>query len=35
MPDELELVQRGANPNHYEIAPKAPMTLERFQELLK
>lgn len=35
MPDELELVQRGANPNHYEIAPKAPMTLEKFQELLK
>jgi RHS repeat-associated protein len=34
MPDELQLVQRGANPNHYEIAPKQPMTLQRFQDLL-
>ena len=34
IPNELELVQRGANPNHYEIAPRQPMTLEKYQGLL-
>jgi RHS repeat-associated protein len=34
IPPELEIVQRGQNANHYEIAPRQPMTLQRFQELL-
>ena len=34
MPNELELVQRGTNASHYEIAPRQPMTMQRFQELL-
>jgi hypothetical protein len=34
IPPELEIVQRGKNANHFEIAPKQPMTLQRFQELL-
>jgi len=25
-------MQRGANPNHYEIAPRQAMTPERYQE---
>jgi YD repeat-containing protein len=34
IPPELEIVQRGQNANHFEIAPRQPMTLQRFQELL-
>jgi RHS repeat-associated protein len=34
VPEELEIIQRGGNPNHYEIAPRQPMTMERYQELL-
>jgi len=34
VPSELEIIQRGQDPNHYEIAPREPMTLEHFQELL-
>jgi hypothetical protein len=34
MPPELEVIQRGGNLNHYEIAPRQPMTLVRYQELL-
>ena len=33
LPDELQIVQRG-RATHYEIIPKEPMSLERFQELL-
>ncbi|HZE68208.1 MAG TPA: RHS repeat-associated core domain-containing protein [Pyrinomonadaceae bacterium] len=35
LPDELQLIQRGASPSHYEIVPKNPMPLERFIELVK
>jgi len=35
VPSELEVIQRGMDPNHFEIAPRQAMTLERFQELLK
>lgn len=31
---ELEIVQRGANSSHFEIAPRSPMSMERFQSLL-
>jgi hypothetical protein len=34
VPPELEVIQRGANPNHYEIVPRQAMTLERYKELL-
>lgn len=34
IPDELQVVQRGKDPGHHCISPKAPMTPERFQELL-
>ncbi|WP_210268695.1 beta strand repeat-containing protein [Rhizobium rhizogenes] len=34
IPDELELIQRGNSATHFEIAPKAPMTMEQFQSLL-
>ncbi|MGO4568197.1 beta strand repeat-containing protein [Rhizobium sp. 2YAF20] len=34
IPDELELIQRGNSATHFEIAPKAPMTMENFQALL-
>ncbi len=34
IPPELEIIQRGGNPNHYEIAPREPMTPARYQELL-
>ena len=35
MPDELQVIQRGQDPGHYEIVPKSPMPLERFIELLQ
>jgi RHS repeat-associated protein len=34
VPPELEVIQRGKNPTHYEIAPREPMPPARFQELL-
>jgi RHS repeat-associated protein len=34
VPPELEIIQRGGNPNHYEITPREPMTPARYQELL-
>jgi hypothetical protein len=34
MPAELEMVQRGTDPGHYEIIPRQPMAPARFQELL-
>jgi RHS repeat-associated protein len=35
IPPELQIVQRGGDPNHYQIEPRQAMTVERFQELLK
>lgn len=35
LPPELQIIQRGMNASHYEIVPRQPMTLERFQELLR
>jgi hypothetical protein len=35
MPDELEIVQQGRRPEHYEIRPKVEMPVERFEEMLK
>jgi hypothetical protein len=34
IPSELKIIQRGKRLEHFEIVPKEPMTLERFQELL-
>lgn len=34
LPDELKIIQRGARPEHFEIVPKVPMPLEKFQKLL-
>ncbi len=34
LPSGLEIIQRGGNPNHYEIVPKEPMPLDQFQALL-
>jgi hypothetical protein len=34
VPPELHVVQRGANPNHHEIAPAHPMTLDEYREAL-
>lgn len=33
VPDELQIIQRG-KPGHYEIVPRQPMMLERYQQLL-
>jgi RHS repeat-associated protein len=35
IPPELQIIQRGMNASHYEIVPRQPMTLERFQQLLR
>jgi hypothetical protein len=35
VPDELQIIQRGANPAHFEIVPRQPMTLSRFIQLLR
>jgi hypothetical protein len=35
IPDELRIIQRGNRATHYEIVPKEPMPLEKFEELLK
>jgi hypothetical protein len=37
VPPELEVIEPNptGNPGHYEIAPRQPMTLERYQELLR
>ena len=34
IPEELEIKQVGQNPNHYELTPKQPMTMEQYQNLL-
>ncbi len=34
IPDELEIVQQGRRPEHYELRPKFEMPVERFEELL-
>lgn len=33
-PAGLKIQQRGRDPNHYELMPKAPMPFERYVELL-
>jgi hypothetical protein len=35
IPSELKIIQRGGNINHFEVVPRAPMTVERFQGLLR
>jgi hypothetical protein len=35
IPAELEIAQQGRDPGHFELRPRAPMTPERFDELLK
>jgi hypothetical protein len=34
IPVELQVIQRGARPTHFEIVPKVEMTLQRFQMLI-
>jgi len=34
MPDELQILQRGKDQNHFEIVPKREMSKENFQKLL-
>jgi len=34
IPPDLKIVQRGDRLEHFEVVPRVPMTLERFQELL-
>jgi hypothetical protein len=34
LPNGLKIVQRGANPNHYEIVPTEPMSPADYQQLL-
>jgi RHS repeat-associated protein len=34
IPAELKIIQRGARPEHFEIVPREPMPLDKFQELL-
>ena len=34
VPDELQIAQRGQRDTHFEIVPKLPMTMDRFQELV-
>jgi hypothetical protein len=34
IPPELQVIQRGTKLGHYEIVPRQPMTVARFQELL-
>jgi hypothetical protein len=35
IPDELQIIQRGQRLDHFEIIPKDPMPMERYQELLQ
>jgi hypothetical protein len=35
IPSELKIIQRGTKPGHYEIVPREPMPMQRFQELLQ
>lgn len=35
IPDELQIIQRGKRDTHFEIVPRQPMTVERFQELVR
>jgi hypothetical protein len=34
VPPELSIIQRGANPTHYEIVPATAMTLTEYEEAL-
>jgi hypothetical protein len=34
IPDGLQIIQRGNRMEHFEIVPKQPMEIERFQQLL-
>ena len=34
VPSELRVIQRGKNLGHFEIVPREPMPIKRFQELL-
>jgi hypothetical protein len=34
IPEELDVIQQGPRPEHYEIIPARPMTFERYKELL-
>jgi hypothetical protein len=34
IPGELQVAQRGRRETHFEIVPKQPMTMDRFQELV-
>lgn len=35
IPAELRVIQIGRDPSHYEIVPAAPMTYDRYAELLE
>ena len=35
IPSELQIIQVGRDPNHHEIVPVAPMTMDRYTELLE
>lgn len=35
LPDELQYVQIGKDPHHFEVIPIVPISLERFEELLE
>lgn len=34
LPEGLKIIQRGSRPEHFEIVPKDPMSLEQYQTLL-
>ena len=35
IPEDLRIIQRGKRDTHFEIVPKEPMTIGRFQELVR
>jgi hypothetical protein len=35
LPPELHIIQRGRDPDHYEIAPARPMTVTEYEEALR
>jgi hypothetical protein len=35
IPVELQIIQRGKRDTHFEVVPIQPMTIERFQELVR
>jgi hypothetical protein len=34
IPDKLRIIQRGGNPNHFEVVPAYPMSLVEYEEAL-